>query len=1662
MAVGGTKLAQMFAEIDLDRTKYDKALDDIVVDAGNATTKIETSWKKLGVKTEGYYSNLRSAINKHYKSVLLDTELSANERLSIEMAYTEKIKGYFNQQYKYALKYQQEEIRLAEEKYKILMAIEEAKLNNQKARIVESNALAQNQINAQQKVENERARIAQLQIASEESLKNYRENNWKNLGIRSQEEIQKQINNVQKSATEIQSTVQRGSQNWINVENAKNAKLKQLNAEMVGDHEVSMASMARAVLRFYAVFYVGAAALTGVKDFFMSGVKAIDEFKTNTIAVAAQITSMQGTTGNVAENYKKNVEYAKALIPILMQIDAQSFANFQQISLMNRAATNHGVILDINNKKQIEGFTAVTNTVALLTTGQNKEIQASQEINALTTGRVRATDMVAMSIDAIIKQEGKYKGGLAEVVKLSKEHNDLWERLAPYMAGVAAAAGDISQTWEAVSSSAETAWGIIQRALFKDVYKDLTRAGRDAVQWMKTNADSIVESITAVKDAVVFSIEVMIAAFAVYEVASIGATIKSGKAWSSFSVIWDQLTTAISFSTSKMTLAFGVFTAALAGWEIGQILNKFEIVRKAGVYAVYGIINAWEWLMKYIRIGMEYMADPLGKNGRDARIAAIKSQYETEKQVRAQYEKDQLEDVTDAAIARAKAEENAKKTIETPQTKSSIANQTKDSVKADQEALQNRIKADKYIYDEAVKSADQLAKLQRERGRDEYQVINDLYENKRFLLNQYLETEYKNAEEEVALSAKSATLTKDGVAKKYDAMKVLQSKYDEIYAQYSKNWQKTLGEEAIATEEAKNKTISTMAALYSTIAQYSQDSIDLQIKLLERKYVQEGRYTQGSLALAIALKAEENKLYENADNFWADYYSKIDGYADVYYQKKLSWIERIRQAEISAANATKKSEAEKNIEISAANAKANQAIINAIGERFDQDNKYTKQAITNAGSVLDAAMTCYDKDSYEYNRLAEWKKAVQIAELAMTAAKNAQIIAGYFAVSAGATAAAVSQNAANTSTAITGAASSIAAQGTVPYAGFAMAAAMLAFMASVLGMAGIAFGGGSSASASVPILPKSTVLGAENGTASESIQKSWELMQDTYDMEDTKLTNIYNELRDLNSNITGLVTNIVKYGMNASSWVVPEETGTALSSMSGNFASNLLGVISASFGDILSVMGMGKFGDKVASFVSSVFGGGTSSSLAESGISINATTARDLINGLQVAAQQYALIVTTHYGGWFSSDWWSRAYQYADLDSSVTGMFTKVFRGISQTLVSLAESLGMDTQAALNYTFSNVNINLQGMTTDEISETITNYFSSLGDTAVETLFGSILRQYQELGEGLYETAVRVITDKETILYYLGIVNNAYSATSLEAIAMSENLINLAGDLDTLTGYIDTYYDKFFSDAEKQIDLYNSLTSSFASMNYMLPATRDGYRAIVEGLDLTTASGQSAYVTLMALSEYADSYYSYLEDEAETAADKIADLVDELESLSTTISEWLASLGISELNPVLSEQSYKNQYANLLAAAQAPSATSDAITDYLNYATTFLTYEKSYGTSGSYQAIYEAVVADVMAIQAKNNAALASYDSGTDFVPETGLYKLHRGEIVSTKADSIKKLGESIGEYILSSNGGSTGGDIHVSVQIDGKEIGNVVARQTRTNSDLQKSIRSLN
>jgi len=770
-------------------------------------------------------------------------------------------------------------------------------------------------------------------------------------------------------------------------------------------------------------------------------------------------------------------------------------------------------------------------------------------------------------------------------------------------------------------------------------------------------------------------------------------------------------------------------------------------------------------------------------------------------------------------------------------------------------------------------------------------------------------------------------------------------------------------------------TISTMANLYKTIGDYSKESLDIQVKQIEEKYINEQRYashtkeqliilekaknteifnlrnaaekklldmqlsyaatiygvtsTQYKDLTAVAIRNQidileqqfknaglafdrrammtvlENEAKQKSLQIEYDYYSQIAGFEQIAFDKKMKFINLEKEARINAAHESAKAVDEMykkglvGVEsviaahkeeaqiVSAATQKATQdtmsaqnSIIDGIKSRFDQEHKYQNESLTNAIAVFDNASALMDKESSEYKLMQDMKEAAQIAELALIVAKNAAVLAGIPAIAAATTAAAgqaVVQGAAATLTAGTG------GDG---YTAFARIAAMMAIVAAVLSAAGIVGGTNSSGSASLPALPKSTVLGAADGTGSESIQKSWELMQDTYDMEYRELSGIYDEMKTLNTNITGLVTSYIRTGGISAEGIGTSTMGAAEkawlnaadSTIGGIFTGHL--VTDAIFGNNSQI---GNFLTKISdvftgwtgSLIGSIFGGGTKTWSGGSGISLGATSISNLQQGAAMPASYYAVTGHKTDGGWFGSDktWVTTSYQAINED--VQNLITKVFSGMGSTLVSLSSGLGADIQKALNYTFKSVAVNLEGLDAEAVTKKLNETFSGIMDTAASDLFGDAIRKYQEVGEGLMETATRLLTNKAIVSYWIDKMNQSFQGTIPEAIKFSDTLVTIAGSLEDLTDAMQTYYDKFFSDSEKQAKLKKELMGEFSALGYGLPGDRAGYRSLVESLNLTTDAGQAAYVALMQMSESADTYYQYLEDAKDAVKSKIS-------------------------------------------------------------------------------------------------------------------------------------------------------------------------------------------
>jgi len=95
---------------------------------------------------------------------------------------------------------------------------------------------------------------------------------------------------------------------------------------------------------------------------------------------------------------------------------------------------------------------------------------------------------------------------------------------------------------------------------------------------------------------------------------------------------------------------------------------------------------------------------------------------------------------------------------------------------------------------------------------------------------------------------------------------------------------------------------------------------------------------------------------------------------------------------------------------------------------------------------------------------------------------------------------------------------------------------------------------------------------------------------------------------------------------------------------------------------------------------------------------------------------------------------------------------------------------------------------------------------------------------------------------------------------------------------TLQANVAVYYGQFTTAGEKADDMLASVTASFEALELALPSSRDGFRAVVDGLDTSTEAGQRMFETLMSVAGAADAYYDILESraaEAQAAAEAAA-------------------------------------------------------------------------------------------------------------------------------------------------------------------------------------------
>ncbi|WP_417594971.1 hypothetical protein [Oceanospirillum sp.] len=561
-----------------------------------------------------------------------------------------------------------------------------------------------------------------------------------------------------------------------------------------------------------------------------------------------------------------------------------------------------------------------------------------------------------------------------------------------------------------------------------------------------------------------------------------------------------------------------------------------------------------------------------------------------------------------------------------------------------------------------------------------------------------------------------------------------------------------------------------------------------------------------------------------------------------------------------------------------------------------------------------------------------------------------------------------------------------------------------------------------------------TVLGDINAKSHSVSELTAELVEMNTDVLGVNF-DMLDSLRAIESGIAGVSTGISRQLTQAGG--LEDYAGSKSTSEYFDTTIGLGGMMSGST-KILDAAGLGIVGDFVDGLVGTISSAiySKKKSLQDAGIDFAEQTLGAVIDDGFVSADAYQRVKTTRSVLGIKSS--SSSKNTLDLDDSIQYQLGDVFSNAASVLADVGGELDLNLQtlkkeivvgtSEVIETWGNFSrttledqtelvgtsmdnfirslsidaseLSLKGLKGDELSAEIEAYISSNLDTWASQMLDAAdlsgwVEQYQQAGEGVFQTLGRLTAQSRSFQATASQLNLQFEASGLESVELTQSLAGLAGGFDQLQSQTSAYYSNYFSSAEQQAYLQQQLTAAFAEYNAELPKSKAEYRALVESLDLTSASGQQAYTRLMQLqgsfSDYVDEMESagmklqaligasqseslggYLQNLADWSADELSRieqdyqeriaLAEEQFRIGRELRQYVEQLKISELSPYDPSEKLElatEQFAALLVKAEAGDM--DAAGQLQSTANSYLQNADSYyGRSDPYTAIFEDV------------------------------------------------------------------------------------------------------
>lgn len=203
----------------------------------------------------------------------------------------------------------------------------------------------------------------------------------------------------------------------------------------------------------------------------------------------------------------------------------------------------------------------------------------------------------------------------------------------------------------------------------------------------------------------------------------------------------------------------------------------------------------------------------------------------------------------------------------------------------------------------------------------------------------------------------------------------------------------------------------------------------------------------------------------------------------------------------------------------------------------------------------------------------------------------------------------------------------------------------------------------------------------------------------------------------------------------------------------------------------------------------------------------------------------------------------------AALDNAIDA----IFKATQTSFKALADQFDdADLAGKINDFSTSINLDTKS---GDIDKVLAGLASDVNAKMAQAFLPSIetLRLPEEAWQAAFNRVMVEVAGTSRILDLMGMsIKETFGSDTNKAITAIDGLSKAFGGIDALSTSFGAYYANFYSAEEQRARSMEDMGKAFTSLNLAMPTTREGFKAIVDGLDLATTGGQATFKAMMDL------------------------------------------------------------------------------------------------------------------------------------------------------------------------------------------------------------------